>query len=114
MSFGRVLRIPCARSLHSFLGRYWRFCQVLSYKFALHKWEAVEETIVDGTCECGYWRAEHAPVHVLELILCVRNCVHVAGLVNGLHPNFQRVCWYLKVQVVERCGYVVDGRGIDW
>ena len=87
---------------------------MFSYNFALHEWEAVKEAGVDGICECGYWRAEHALVHVLELVLFVGNGVYVSDLVNGLHSYFQRICWYLKVQVVECRVCVVDGCGINW
>ena len=63
--------------------------------------EATEEVVVDGIFEYGYWLAEHALMHVLELILFIGNGVDVAGLVNGLHSNLQHIYWYFKVQGTE-------------
>ena len=48
---------------------------MFSYNFALHEWETVEEAVVDGIYKCGYWGAEHALLHVLELVLFVGNGV---------------------------------------
>ena len=114
MSFGHVLPIPVRGLFVLPLDITRDFVKYFCTSLFFYEWETVKEIIVDGICECGYWWAEHALMHIFELILFVGNGVYVAGLVDELHSNFQRICWYLKVQVVKCRTCVVDGCGIDW
>ena len=66
--------------------------QVFPYKLALPEWEVFKKIVVDGVYECGNQQAEHALVHVLQIILFVGNGVHVACMNGGLCFNIQGIC----------------------
>ena len=73
-----------------------------------------QKVSVDGIHVCGNWRAEHALIRVLGLILLVGNGVYIADVMAGLCSNLQRICWCFYVHIAECRTRIMDSCGIDW